>query len=96
MAPPFLAMALALRALGPTCPAQPTCPPDDQCIYTSNGVGLQIACATDYYGGDDYLIQIPTLAQCLQACANNTKCVALSYLGDNCYMKSTLKPAVSK
>ena len=60
MAPGFVhAAALALRASSATtCPTSPTCPLDDQCIYTANGVSLQVSCATDYYGGDLVLAQV--------------------------------------
>lgn len=53
MAPGFVhAATLALRASSATtCPTSPTCPNDDECIYTANGVSLQVSCATDYYGG---------------------------------------------
>ncbi|KAF3009848.1 hypothetical protein E8E13_010523 [Curvularia kusanoi] len=95
MAPLLQAMALALRASAPICPAAPTCPQDDQCDYSSNGVVLQVACSTDYYGGDLQLVQSATLQDCLQACAANSQCVALSYTGQNCYLKSSLESGQS-
>ena len=60
MAPSLIhAAALALRASSATiCPTSPTCPQDDQCIYTANAVSLQVSCATDYYGGDLVLAQV--------------------------------------
>lgn len=96
MAPFLHAMALALRASAPICPAQPACPQDDKCTYTSNGVSLQVACATDYYGGDLQSVQSDTLADCLKACAANTQCVATSYVGNTCYLKKTLESGQSK
>lgn len=54
MAPTLLrAATLALRATTATvCPAAPTCPQNNQCAYTANGVSFEVNCATDYYGGD--------------------------------------------
>ena len=57
MAPALRAIALALRAASSTCPSSPTCPQDDQCSLTSNGATLQVSCATDYYGGDLFLLR---------------------------------------
>ena len=63
MAPALLqAATLALRAVASICPASPTCPQDDQCTTTNNGVSLQVSCATDYYGGDLQLAQVSIFA----------------------------------
>ncbi|KAF3007634.1 hypothetical protein E8E13_008411 [Curvularia kusanoi] len=97
MAPSFIrAATLALRASSTTfCPASPTCPQDDQCSYASNGVTFQVSCGTDYYGGDLSLAQTSTLDRCMDVCAQTSDCVAASYVGQNCYMKSTLNSAQS-
>ncbi|RYO66222.1 hypothetical protein AA0116_g2972 [Alternaria tenuissima] len=92
MAPALRAFALALRASS-ICPSSPTCPQDDQCSLTSNGATLQVSCATDYYGGDLQLAQTSTLAGCIRACSTTTGCNAASYVGGNCYLKSTLNAA---
>lgn len=52
MAPQLLALAaLALRATT-VCPADPTCPTNSGCVNNIKGVKFQVACGTDYYGGD--------------------------------------------
>lgn len=52
MAPQLLALAaLALRATT-MCPADPTCPANSGCVTNIKGVKFQVACGTDYYGGD--------------------------------------------
>ena len=62
MAPALLqAATLALRAAASVCPVSPTCPQDNQCSMTTNGVSLQVSCATDYYGGDLQLAQVSDL-----------------------------------
>ncbi|KZM22124.1 hypothetical protein ST47_g6710 [Ascochyta rabiei] len=59
----------------------------------SNSISLQVSCSTDFYGGDLQLAQTSTLAGCMKACASVSNCIAVSYVGQNCYMKSTLNSA---
>jgi hypothetical protein len=95
MAPALLqAATLALRAAG-ACPAQPTCPQDDKCNYPTNGQSFEINCTTDFYGGDLKSIQTSTLAACVDACGAIDTCVAVSYVGQTCYLKDVLKGGVS-
>lgn len=59
MAPALVQVAaLALRASATICPASPTCPQDDKCVFLANGVSLEVNCATDYYGGDMQLARV--------------------------------------
>lgn len=52
MAPQLLALAaLALRATT-MCPVSPACPDNNGCVNNIKGVKFQVACGTDYYGGD--------------------------------------------
>lgn len=71
MAPALRAFALALRA-ATTCPSSPACPQDDQCSLSSNGVTLQVSCATDYYGGDLQLAQVSIASSQLSCLELNT------------------------
>ncbi|KAH6644082.1 hypothetical protein C7974DRAFT_14111 [Boeremia exigua] len=87
------ASVLALRAVG-TCPAAPVCPTDDKCSQTSNGATLQVNCGVDYFGGDLQRAETTTLAGCINACAATAGCVAASFVSQNCYLKSTLKPGL--
>jgi hypothetical protein len=94
MAPALLqAATLALRAAG-ACPAQPTCPQDDKCNFLTNGQSFEINCATDFAGGDLKTIQASTLAECIDSCGGTNTCVAISYVGQNCYLKDVLEAGV--
>ncbi|EMD65264.1 hypothetical protein COCSADRAFT_35344 [Bipolaris sorokiniana ND90Pr] len=96
MAPQLLALAaLALRATT-MCPADPTCPANSGCVTNIKGVKFQVACGTDYYGGDLIRAETSTIGECMQACAAASLCVAASYVGNSCYMKKTLTAAISK
>ncbi|KAH6618431.1 hypothetical protein C7974DRAFT_474292 [Boeremia exigua] len=80
MAPALVqAAALALRASTIICPASPQCPLNDGCLFSTNGVLLEVSCATDYYGGDLQLAPTSTLAGCMKACSSTNGCVAVSY-----------------
>ncbi|USP79335.1 hypothetical protein yc1106_06609 [Curvularia clavata] len=93
MAPKLLAIAaLALRATT-VCPANPACPANNGCVNNISGVKFQIACGTDYYGGDLIRAETSTIGDCMQACAAAPLCVAASYVGNSCYMKQTLTGA---
>ncbi|XP_014551078.1 hypothetical protein COCVIDRAFT_113851 [Bipolaris victoriae FI3] len=95
MAPQLLALAaLALRATT-MCPVSPACPDNNGCVNNIKGVKFQVACGTDYYGGDLIRAETSTIGECMQACATNTLCVAASYVGNSCYLKSTLTGAQS-
>ena len=94
MAPAFLqAATLALRAVG-ACPAQPTCSQDDKCSFLTNGQTFEINCATDFVGGDLRSVQASTLAECVDTCGATDTCVAISYVGQDCYLKDVLEPGV--
>jgi hypothetical protein len=96
MAPALLqAATLALRASG-VCSAQPQCPQEDKCNYVTNNESFQVNCATDFYGGDLKNINTATLADCITACGTTDSCIAISYVGQTCYMKDVLKGGVSK
>ncbi|KAF2999426.1 hypothetical protein E8E13_007443 [Curvularia kusanoi] len=92
MVNPLHALTHVLRAVGP-CPANPTCPQDDQCTidYAVNGVTEQISCGTDMYGGDLRVVQAATLAICMRQCSISPGCVGAAYRTDNnCYLKDSL------
>lgn len=72
MAPQLLALAaLALRATT-ICPANPTCPANNGCINNINGVKFQVACGTDYYGGDLTRAEVSYLLQFTPAILTST------------------------
>lgn len=68
-----------------------SCPSANQQTYN----GFSIACGTDYIGGDMSNLQAPSLEDCVGACQTTAGCVAISYVGGTCYLKSTLNPGVS-
>lgn len=60
-------------------------------MYTEDSRSLTLACSTDYYGGDLGSQYAASLSACTQACAENTQCVAASFVGGDgggqCYLK---------
>ncbi|EMD59497.1 hypothetical protein GGP41_004461 [Bipolaris sorokiniana] len=86
----FLASVLALRASSLICPSLPTCPDDNECTFSSNGADFKVSCATDFYGGDMGRVYAATVAECMKICASADGCVALSYVGTDCYLKNAL------
>ena len=72
-----------------------TCPSDAPVSYDSNDIIFSVSCATDYYGGDFSSLNTDTLQECVDSCASNPACVALSYRGVACYLKSTLTTPIA-
>lgn len=82
----------------PTVPssADPfACPGASPYSYTSAGKTFEVDCATDYFGGDFTSLNTDTMTECIDACAANSECVALSYRGTGCYLKSTATTPVT-
>lgn len=74
------------------CPATFTCPEDDGCtLRGANSQVFALSCGTDYYGGDFTSMWAESLPMCAQACADNSQCVAASYVGGKgagiCHLK---------
>ncbi|EUC40266.1 hypothetical protein COCMIDRAFT_44479, partial [Bipolaris oryzae ATCC 44560] len=86
----FLASVLALRASSLICPPLPICPDDNECTFSSNGADFKVSCATDFFGGDMGRVYAATVADCMKTCASADGCVALSYVGTDCYLKNAL------
>ncbi|KAF3002491.1 hypothetical protein E8E13_005986 [Curvularia kusanoi] len=58
------------------------------CTYMHDGVSLQVNCTTSFEGGFEHVMQTPTLAGCMEACALNEDCIASNYNGQDCSLKS--------
>lgn len=79
-----------------------TCPAFNNCIYPAGASGLRqkpfvIACGYDYYGGDMSYVAARDAAICLNACALQGNCVAISYVEttQTCYLKNNLQSGVT-
>ncbi|KAF2723831.1 WSC-domain-containing protein [Polychaeton citri CBS 116435] len=73
----------------------PACPGSNNTVYTSNGKNFTVECGIDHSGGDLTSLSAQSLGACLDACAQNDKCVDVSLSGTACYLKSSLGKAVS-
>lgn len=80
--------ATALPVAGdPT--ADITCPSSNGTTYAAaDGGDFDIECFVDHFGGDLSLAWTNSFASCLDTCDGTATCVAVSYVGSACYMKS--------
>jgi hypothetical protein len=57
----------------------------------TNSRSFALTCGTDFYGGDFDNMNADSLEICTQACADNARCVAASFVGGkgagHCYLK---------
>ena len=72
-----------------TCDTIINCPNDDYCRYTTNGKSYITRCNYDYYGGDIALGPTDSLADCASRCSTFAGCVAATWVGGMCYLKSS-------
>lgn len=73
----------------PSAPSSITCPASDSQTFTIGSHSYQVQCGIDYYGGDLALSWEDTFSKCLNTCENTVGCIAVSYHGAACYMKSS-------
>lgn len=68
------------------------CPTYNGSVYTDSTTGykFQVACNTDFAGGDMGMTYVSSLAGCISACASTKGCVDVALSGVACYMKNTL------
>jgi hypothetical protein len=57
------------------------------CTYTTDGKTSVARFQMDFYGFDIDVIQISDLTSCVQACANTSRCMVVSFYSQNCYLK---------
>jgi hypothetical protein len=89
IAPAFAAPAPIPQA---TTPVGPTCEnnfSDDKTFIAANA-HFKIECNTDYRGNDIAAPKFPTFQECITSCDATAGCVAVSYVGDNCYQKGAI------
>ena len=64
--------------------------------YTaSSGAVFDIICGVDYYGGDLKMLDTATFTSCIEACAANTQCVDITYVGTSYHLKNVLQSPVT-
>lgn len=71
-----------------TCDTTINCPDDDYCRYKANAKSYITRCNYDYYGGDIALGPTNSLADCANRCSTFSGCVAATWVGGMCYLKS--------
>ncbi|KAK4204579.1 hypothetical protein QBC40DRAFT_216824 [Triangularia verruculosa] len=57
---------------------------------TESGAVYEIICGREYYGGDLQMAHTGTFQGCIETCENLAGCVDASYVGETCYMKSSI------
>ncbi|KAL1651838.1 hypothetical protein SLS61_005209 [Didymella pomorum] len=73
-----------------------TCPSSNGKTPTiASGGTYEIACGTDYGGGDFKAVEAATFDLCLKACDDNDACQALAYVAPTCYLKNEVNKANS-
>lgn len=77
------------------CPAhgEHLCDANDGCLYTAHGEQFIVKCNYDLYGGDLLIAQTPDFGSCIIKCADTNQCVAVTFWGGTCYLKSEKRPA---
>ncbi|THW31849.1 concanavalin A-like lectin/glucanase [Aureobasidium pullulans] len=95
------AAAASSTSTAPTYTPAPTaanvklCPKYDGTVYTAtNGDLFQVACGTDFAGGDFKMVWVNSMSACIEACSSTEGCVDVSMSGTACYMKNKLKNAL--
>ncbi|KAB2570712.1 hypothetical protein DBV05_g10607 [Lasiodiplodia theobromae] len=78
-------LSTASTSSGPSCPAS-----NGLSTTVSTGGAYNILCGTDYAGGDMKEVDTASFEACLEACDQNTGCVAVSYVAPSCYLKNVL------
>ncbi|USW48743.1 Putative carbohydrate-binding WSC, PAN/Apple domain, alpha/Beta hydrolase [Septoria linicola] len=71
-----------------------SCPASNSTTYTSNNRSYMIECGIDHAGGDMKAVNANSLNQCADACATTDGCLAASFLGAACYLKSSVGASV--
>ncbi|KXT06039.1 hypothetical protein AC578_1337 [Pseudocercospora eumusae] len=72
-----------------------SCPSSNSTTVTSNDKNFVIECNRDYSGGDLSSISVNSFKQCIDACAQNDKCIFVALSGSACYLKSSLGSPVT-
>ncbi|KAF3006711.1 hypothetical protein E8E13_009234 [Curvularia kusanoi] len=70
-----------------TCPAS-----NGQTPSIASGGTYEIACGTDYGGGDFKSLDVESFDLCLKACDDNEACQAVAYVAPSCYLKNVVNP----
>lgn len=71
-----------------------TCPASNGKTPTiASGGTYEIACGTDYGGGDFKSVDAATFDLCLKACDDNDACQAVAYVTPACYLKNEVNKA---
>jgi hypothetical protein len=60
---------------------------DDECTFVSNGKTFVGRDSTDFYGNDMALMQTEDLTACVEQCAIEAGCMAVSWSNKSCYLK---------
>ncbi|PKK43730.1 hypothetical protein CI102_12953, partial [Trichoderma harzianum] len=67
----------------------------DQIYHAKNGNNFAAESGFDYHGGDYKTITANTFYECIDACATQPACRAVSFSGKSCYLKSSVNAATA-
>ncbi|KAK4059824.1 uncharacterized protein Triagg1_10982 [Trichoderma aggressivum f. europaeum] len=67
----------------------------NQIYHTKNGNNFAVESGFDYHGGDYKTITANTFYDCIDACATQPACRAISFSGKSCYLKSSVNAATA-
>ncbi|KAL7781898.1 hypothetical protein V8C43DRAFT_319451 [Trichoderma afarasin] len=67
----------------------------DQIYHAKNGNNFAVESGFDYHGGDYKTITANTFYDCIDACATQPACRAVSFSGKSCYLKSSVNAATA-
>ncbi|CAK3895299.1 hypothetical protein AC578_1337 [Lecanosticta acicola] len=71
-----------------------SCPAANNTIIASGGKNFTIECGIDHQAGDLTSMVVSNFQQCIDACANNSQCLDISWTSV-CYLKSSVGTAIA-
>lgn len=76
-----------------TVSASTSCPASNGTTFAaSNGAKFEVECGFDRAGGDIKMVFYGSFEDCINGCASTPSCVDVTFLGNACWMKSSVKP----
>ena len=76
-----------------TVAASVTCPASNGTTFTApNGAKFEVECGFDRAGGDLKMEFYGSFEDCIDACASTPSCVDVTFQGNFCWMKNSVKP----